>query len=77
MQDKQTKSNNINQAWTQTQKYEYPNLIRVRTINIGGTVTMPYLTIATLNARSVKNKDELLFQELADNSIDIGLITET
>ena len=37
----------------------------------------PYLTIATLNARSVKNKDQLLFQELTDNNIDVGLITET
>ena len=40
-------------------------------------VTIPYLATATLNARSVKNKDQLLFQELADNDIDIGLITET
>ena len=38
---------------------------------------MLYLKIATLNARSVKNKDQLLFQELTDNNIDIGLITET
>ena len=38
---------------------------------------MPYLKIATLNARSVKNKDQLLFQELTDNNINIGLITET
>ena len=40
-------------------------------------MTTPYLKIATLNARSVKNKDQLLFQELTDNNIDIGLITET
>ena len=40
-------------------------------------MTTPYLTISTLNARSVKNKDQLLFQELTDNNIDIGLITET
>ena len=53
------------------------NLITVRTIDFGGTVTIPYLTVATLNTRSFKNKDQLLFQELADNSIDIGLITET
>ena len=53
------------------------NLITVRTIGFGGKVTTPYFTIAILNARSVKNKDELLFQELTDNNIDIGLITET
>ena len=40
-------------------------------------MTTPHLKIATLNARSVKNKDQLLFQELTDNNIDIGLITET
>ena len=38
---------------------------------------MPYLKIATLNPRSVKNKDQLLFQELTNNNIDIGLKTET
>ena len=40
-------------------------------------MTTPYLTCAALNARSIKNKDQLLFQELTDNNIDIGLITET
>ena len=40
-------------------------------------MTTPYLTLATLNARSVKNKDQLVFQELTNNNIDIGLITET
>ena len=38
---------------------------------------MPYFKIATLNARSVRNRDQLLFQDLTDNNIDIGLITET
>ena len=57
-------------------KINIHNLITIRTIDFGGTVTT-YLTIATLNARSVKNKDQLLFQELSNNSIDIGLITET
>ena len=38
---------------------------------------MPYLKIATLNARSVRNKDQLLFQELTNNNIDTFLITET
>ena len=53
------------------------NLIIVRTTDFRGTVTTPYLKITSLNARSVKNKDQLLFLELADNNIDIGLITET
>ena len=53
------------------------NVIIVRTTEFGGTITTPYLKMTTLNARSVKNKDQLLFQELADNSIDIWLITDT
>ena len=64
-------------AYTQTRGVNTQNLITIRTVDTGGEVTMPYLKIATLNARSVKNKDQLLFQELTDNSIDIGLITET
>ena len=53
------------------------SLITFRTIYFGGTVTTPYLTTATLNARSFKNKNQLLFQKLVDDSIDIGIITET
>ena len=64
-------------AYTQTRGVNTQNLIAIRTVDTGGKVTMPYLKIATLNARSVKNKDQLLFQELTDNNIDIGLITET
>ena len=37
------------------------NLIAVRTIDFRGKVTTPYLKIATLNARSIKNKDQLFF----------------
>ena len=64
-------------ANTQTRGVNTQNLIAIRTVDSGGKVTMPYLKIATLNARSVKNKDQLLFQELTDNNIDIGLKTET
>ena len=42
------------------------NLITVKIVDFRGTVTTPYITIATLNARPVKNKDQLLFHELAD-----------
>ena len=35
------------------------------------------IRIATLNARSVKNKDLIISQELNDHKIDITVITET
>ena len=38
---------------------------------------MPNNRIATLNARSVKNKDKILLQELNNNDIYVALITET
>ena len=33
--------------------------------------------IAILNARSVRNKDHLIVQELHDSSVDMAVITET
>ena len=38
---------------------------------------MPNIRIATLNARSVKNKDQMIVQEPANNDIDAALITES
>ena len=38
---------------------------------------MPNIRIATINARSVKNKDQILLQELTNNNINAALITET
>ena len=38
---------------------------------------MPNIRIATLNARSVKNKDQIIVQELTNNDINAALITET
>ena len=61
----------------QTRGVNIQNLITIRTEDTGGEEIMPHLKIATLNARSVKNKDQFLLQELIDNNIDIGLITET
>ena len=37
---------------------------------------MPNIRIATLNARSVKNKDQIILQELNNNNINVVLITE-
>ena len=38
---------------------------------------MPNIRIATLNARSVKNKDQIILQELNNSNMDVALITET
>ena len=38
---------------------------------------MPDIRIATINARSVKNKDQIIVQELTNNDINAALITET
>ena len=38
---------------------------------------MPNIRIATLNVRSVKNKDQMMVQELTNNDTDATLITET
>ena len=37
----------------------------------------PNIRIATLNARSVKNRDQIIFQEFNNNNIYVALITET
>ena len=38
---------------------------------------MPNIRIATINARSVKNKDQIIVQELTNNDFNAVLITET
>ena len=38
---------------------------------------MPNIRIVTVNARSVKNKDQITVQEHTNNDIDAALITET
>ena len=38
---------------------------------------MPNFRIATLNARSVKYKDQIILQELNNNDINVALITDT
>ena len=38
---------------------------------------MPNIRITTLNARSVKNKDQMIVQAHTNNDINVALITET
>ena len=53
------------------------NLIHIRTVDFSDKDPMPNIRIATLNARSVRNKDQIIVQELTNNDIDVALITET
>ena len=48
-----------------------------RTTNLTNKDPMSNIRIVTLNVRSVKNKDQMIVQELAENNIDMALITET
>ena len=49
----------------------------IRTTDFGDKDYMPNLRIATINARSVKYKDQIIVQELTNNDINAALITET
>ena len=53
------------------------NLIHIRTVDFGDKDPMPNIRIATLNARSVRNKDQIIVQQLTNNDIDVALITKT
>ena len=53
------------------------NLKYIRTINFSDKDLTPNIRIATLNARSVKNKDQMIVQELTNNDIDAACVTET
>ena len=53
------------------------NLKYIRTTHFGDKDLMPNIRIATINARSVKNKDQIIVQECHNNDINSALITET
>ena len=53
------------------------NLRYIRTTDFGNKDHMPNIIIATINARSVKNKDQIILPELTNNDINAVLITET
>ena len=53
------------------------NLKYIRAINFSDKDLKPNIRIATLHARSVRNKDQMIVQELTDNDVDVTLITET
>ena len=53
------------------------NLIYATVTNKIGKETASTIKLATLNSRSVKNKDEMIVNEFIKAKIDIGLLTET
>ena len=53
------------------------NLVNITITNKIGNKTASTIRLATLNARSVKNKDEMIVDEFIKAKIDIGLLTET
>ena len=53
------------------------NLKYFRTTDFGDKYLMSNIRVATINARSVKNKDQIIVQELTNNDINAALITES
>ena len=53
------------------------NLVNIKITNNIGSETRTTIRLATLNARSVKNKDQIIVEEFTENGIDIALLTET
>ena len=53
------------------------NLVHIKITNKTGSETRTTIILAMLNARSVKNKDQIIVEEFNKNRIDIGLFTET
>ena len=60
-----------------THNSNWDNLVYVTVTNKIGKETASTIKLATLNARSVRNKDEMIVNEFIKTKIDIGLLTET
>ena len=72
-----TKINTAQRHEKQSRGVNISNLKYIRTINFSDKDLKFNIRIVTLNARSVKNKDQMIVQELTNNDIDAALITET
>ena len=53
------------------------NLIYIKLEDTQGKVIETNIKVATLNVRSLKNKDNIVAEELRNSSIDIAILTET
>ena len=60
-----------------TNNCNWENLLQVKINNKIGTETASTIRLATLNARSVRNKDEMIVNKFIKAKIDIGLLTKT
>ena len=54
----------------------WDNLVHIRVTNKIGTETTSTVRLATLSARSVRNKDEMRVSEFIKAKVDIVLLTE-
>ena len=52
------------------------NLTYIKITHQSGSEVTIMTRIATLNVRSLKNKDNLIVNELNDNNVDIAVITD-
>ena len=52
------------------------NLVHTKIINKIGFETRTTIRCTTVNARSVRNKDQIMVEEFIKNGIDIGLLIE-
>ena len=60
-----------------THNSNWDNLVYVTVTNKIGKETSSTIKLATLDATSVKNKDEMIINEFIKTEIDTGLLTET
>ena len=54
----------------------FENLHYVEIMDTDEMEVLPYIRLGTLNSRSVKNKGEIIMEELENKNVDIVLITE-
>ena len=55
----------------------FQNLHYVEITDTDEMEVLPYITLGTLNSRSINNEAHIIIEELEDKNVDIVLITET
>ena len=77
MQNKQNNNQHITKQEIKPRAVNKSNLMDITITDLGDKDDMPNTRITTLNVGSVKNKDQIILQELNNNNINDPLITET
>ena len=72
-----TKINTSQRHVKQPRRVNKLNLKYIRTVNFCDKDLKPNIRIATVKARSVRNKDQMIVQEHTNNNVNVTLITET